>query len=102
MCAMEKYSQTGVTAEGLPVVSGTFKYYDRFGLSVMDILTKLKSMALVPDLLDFYTEARKHGWSHQKARNTVVEGIREVFGSQAGEKAQKALDYHWMKGDGAG
>ncbi len=44
----------GATTEGLLVVSNTFRYYDSSGLSIMDILTKLKSMGMVPDLLDFY------------------------------------------------
>jgi len=70
---------TGVTTEGVLILSGCFKLYDTHGIPIPIIVGILADKNCMMNWIDFCENAVKHGWTLQATIVKLREAVGDVY-----------------------
>jgi len=74
-------TKVGETQDGKDVLSGVFPMEDTEGIPLPIVLGFLNDRGFMPSWLDYYHEARCHGWKHKTIIRKLSESVEEIYGS---------------------
>ena len=70
---------TGVTIDGMRVVSGTFKMADTHGLPLWLQIKRLKGSGMIPDWVDYMDSALSAGWKPKTIVSRLADSLFGVY-----------------------
>ena len=85
---------TGKTTDGLPIISGLFRFYDTLGVPLADVLMKISERRLVPDWADFIQSASTSGWTKHTTLSRVREAVVDSYGPKHWEGMCEQFNSH--------
>jgi alanyl-tRNA synthetase len=83
----------GRTTDGQLALGGVFRLEDTFGIPLDFALHVLKNNGLVPNWVDFYTQARSNGWKHKTVIQKLSQALVDVYGPQFRDTVIERLNH---------
>jgi hypothetical protein len=74
--------QTGITSDNKKVIGGIFTMFQVNGIPLEIMFEFLQNNNSVPDWIDFYKGAKKHGMNHNKIIFLLRDGILDGYDPQ--------------------
>jgi hypothetical protein len=71
----------GKTETGQLVVGDIFKFFDTHGLPLADIFSMCIVSDFQPCWINFYTQAKEHGWKHKTIMLRLADALNDSYGA---------------------
>lgn len=80
-----------MTEDNRPVLGGCFRFVDEQGIPFDFLVDRLDQHGMMPDWLDFYRDAMKKGWRHDRTMSRLREVVGDVYGPEFREEWEKRM-----------
>jgi hypothetical protein len=71
--------QTGITTDNKKVIAGIFAMYQINGVPFESVFSFLQENNSVPDWIDLYIAAKKHGMAHARILAMLTDAIQDSY-----------------------
>lgn len=82
----------GKTEDKKLVIDGVFKMFDTLGTPLYIIFEVCEQENLMPSWIDFYKDAKEHGWKHKTIIDRLKENMVDVYTDEFINKVIKKLN----------